>query len=236
MRRLSLTSDGTLWLSCGRWICSSSKGNLRVWRQLDGVPEEIGTLIWKIPKGRLWVRSPQHVLVHEPSAQVFVVRDPPFAELDEIRDNLAMMLDPGGRVLLRTGAGLARWDDSHWKQFTFANGLPAASISAAVLDAEGNIWLGMNGLGLWRWRNYDHLESWSRAQGLASDKIWSLLRDPNGRLLVGTSKGCQMDERAGLAVSCPMEGLPRRTLRALSIAVRRSGLDSTMVDLECAAG
>ena len=86
------------------------------------------------------------------------------------------------------------------------------------LDAEGNIWLGMNGLGLWRWRNYDHLESWSRAQGLVSDKIWSILRDPNGRLLVGTSNGCQMlDERAGHAASCPVEGLPRRTLRAMAV-------------------
>jgi ligand-binding sensor domain-containing protein len=73
--------------------------------------------------------------------------------------------------------------------------------------ADGNIWLGLNGLGLWRWRNYDHLESWTRAQGLISDKIWSILRHPDGRLLLGTSNGCQMlDEQAAHVVSCPVEG------------------------------
>lgn len=218
VRRLLLASDGTLWLSCGRQICSVSNGVVRVWGDADGVLQDDWETYLEDPQGQLWVRSPQHLLVHERNAESFTLRDPPLPELDEIRTNLAMVLDPRGRVLVRTGGGLARWDDPQWKQFTFANGLPAASISDAELDAEGNVWLGLNGLGLWRWRNYDNLESWTRAQGLISDKIWSILRDQNGRLLLGSSNGCQMlDEQAAHVVSCPVAGLPRRTLQAIAM-------------------
>jgi diguanylate cyclase (GGDEF)-like protein len=218
VRRLLLGVDGTLWLSCGRQVCSVSGGTLRVWGEADGVLQDDWNTYLEDLQGRLWVRSPQHLLVHERNAQTFTLRDPPLPELDEIRTNLAMVLDPRGRLLVRTGGGLARWDDPEWKQFTFANGLPAASISDAQLDAEGNVWLGLNGLGLWRWRNYDNLESWTRAQGLISDKIWSILRDPEGRLLLGSSNGCQMlDEQAAHVVSCPVEGLPRRTLHAMAV-------------------
>ncbi len=218
VRRLWLDSEGTLWLSCGRQICSISDNTVREWHAVDGVAEDDWNSYLEDRDGRLWVRSPQHLLVRERTSKTFMLRDPPQPELGEMRDDLAMMLDPDGRVLVRTGAGLARWDNGHWKQFTFANGLPAASISTIQLDAEGNIWLGMNGLGLWRWRNYDRLESWTRTQGLVSDKIWSLLRDPDGRLLLGTSNGCQMlDEQTGRAVACPVEGLPRRALRAIVV-------------------
>lgn len=218
VRRLFLASDDTLWLSCGRQVCSVSGDALREWGDADGVSQDEWNSYLEDLQGRLWIRSPQHLLVRERNAHSFTLRDPPFAELDEIRTNLAMLLDPQGRLLVRTGGGLARWDDPQWKQFTFANGLPATSISDLHLDAEGNIWLGMNGQGLWRWRNYDHLESWTRTQGLISDKIWSILRDPQERLLLGTSSGCQMlDERAAHVVACPVSGLPRRTLHAMAV-------------------
>jgi diguanylate cyclase (GGDEF)-like protein len=218
VRSLALVADGTLWLSCGRQVCSSRGHALREWGEADGVPQDDWNTYLEDPLGRLWIRSPQHLLVRERNGQSFLLRDPPFAELDEIRTNLAMLLDPQGRLLVRTGGGLARWDDPQWKQFTFANGLPATSISDLRLDAEGNIWLGMNGQGLWRWRNYDNLESWTRAQGLVSDKIWSILRDPRGRLVLGTSNGCQMlDEQAAHVVACPFSGLPRRTLHAMAV-------------------
>jgi diguanylate cyclase (GGDEF)-like protein len=218
VRRLFRAADGTLWLSCGRRVCSVREGTLHVWGEADGVPLDDWNAYLEDRQGRLWIRSPQHLLVREPPSESFVLRDPPSAELDDIRPNPAMVLDSGGRLLVRTGTGLARWDGPRWTQFTFANGLPAAAISDARLDREGNLWLGMNGLGLWRWRNYDHLESWTRSQGLVAEKIWSILRDRTGRLLVGTSNGCQMlDEQGAHVVACPVNGLPHQTLHAMAI-------------------
>jgi diguanylate cyclase (GGDEF)-like protein len=218
IRRLFRTRNGSLWLSCGKQLCSFVAGQVKEWADTDGVVPDDWNAFLEDSLGRIWVRSPQHLIVLEPGARMFESRDPPAAQLDEIRHHPAMVLDAQGRLLVRTGVGLARWEGNGWKQFTAQNGLPAAAISALELDGEGNLWLGMNGLGIWRWRSYENLESWTRAQGLTSEKIWSIVRDSAGRLLLGTSSGCQMlDEHAGRVVGCPVEGLPDLTISAIGL-------------------
>jgi diguanylate cyclase (GGDEF)-like protein len=222
VRRLFRSKNGSLWLSCGKQLCSFVAGQLKEWGPAEGVFADDWNSFLEDNLGRMWVRSPTHLVVKEPGSHSFDVRDPPAAQLDEIRHDLAMVLDAQGRLLVRTAVGLARWEGSGWKEFTAQNGLPAASISAIELDGEGNLWLGMNGLGVWRWRSYENIESWTRAQGLVSEKIWSIVRDSTGRLLLGTSNGCQMlDENDGRVVGCPVEGLPHLTITA--IAVDKSG-------------
>jgi hypothetical protein len=98
-------------LSCGRQIRSVTGGTLRKWGEADGVPPDDWNTYLEDPRGRLWIRSPQHLLMHEHNARFFTLRDPPFPELDEIRTNLTMMLNSRERLLVRSGAGLARWDD-----------------------------------------------------------------------------------------------------------------------------
>ena len=218
VRRLFRTRNGALWLGCGKQLCSLVAGQIREWGHADGVPADDWNSFLEDNLGRVWVRSPRHLIVKEAGARTFEMRDPPAAELDELRHNPTLVLDAQGRLLARTGLGLARWEGDRWKHFTAENGLPTTSIAGAQLDGEGNLWLAMNGLGLWRWRNYENLESWTRAQGLISDKIWSIQRDPTGRLLLGTSNGCQMlDELAGRAVSCPVEGLPHLTITSMAV-------------------
>ena len=218
VRRLFRAKNGSLWLSCGKQLCSVVAGQVKQWTKADGVVQDDWNSFLEDNLGRVWVRSPRHLLVKEAGARTFEMRDPPAAELDENRHNPAMVLDAQGRLLVRTGVGLARWEGDRWKQFTPENGLPPASISAAELDGEGNLWIALNGQGLWRWRNYENLESWTRAQGLVSDKIWSIVRDPTGRVLLGTSSGCQMlDELAGRAVACPFDGLPHLTVSSIGV-------------------
>jgi diguanylate cyclase (GGDEF)-like protein len=218
VRRLFRSKSGALWLSCGKALCSFVAGQLKEWGPAEGVSADDWNSFLEDNLGRVWVRSPTHLIVKEPGSHAFELRDPPAAQLDEIRHDLAMVLDAQGRLLVRTAVGLARWEGGGWKEFTAQNGLPAASISAVELDGEGNLWLGMNGLGVWRWRSYENIESWTRAQGLVSEKIWSIVRDATGRLLLGTSNGCQMlDENSGHAVGCPIEGLPHLAISAIAL-------------------
>jgi diguanylate cyclase (GGDEF)-like protein len=218
VRRLFRSRSGALWMSCGRHLCSYVAGQIEAWGDAEGVIADDWNSFLEDKVGRIWVRSPQHLIVREPGAPSFAVRDPPAAQLDEIRYRPAMVLDAQGRLLVRTGVGLARWEGTGWKQFTAENGLPMASISTIELDGDGNLWLGMNGLGIWRWRSYENLESWTRSQGLTSEKVWSIVRDGAGRLILGTSNGCkQLDERAGRVVNCPFQGLPDLTISAIAV-------------------
>jgi diguanylate cyclase (GGDEF)-like protein len=62
------------------------------------------------------------------------------------------------------------------------------------------------------------VESWTRTQGFVSQKVWNIVRDRDGRLLVGTERGCQMlDEAAAHIEGCPFTGLPNVEVFSLAI-------------------
>ena len=61
--------------------------------------------------------------------------------------------------------------------------------SAALEDRGGSLWIGLIGGGIARWLGRDEWESWTEAQGLPADLIWSILRDRKGALWIGTSAG-----------------------------------------------
>ena len=92
IRRITLAADGTLWLSCGEQICSLNNDTLRVFGPQEGVAADDWNSFLEDSQGRMWVRSPQHLLMHEPASATFMPRDPPAPELAESRDTLAMML------------------------------------------------------------------------------------------------------------------------------------------------
>jgi diguanylate cyclase (GGDEF)-like protein len=218
---LFTATDGTLWLGCGKQLCSKSADGLRTWGIAEGVPEGSYGAFLLDRNGRLWVRSGEHLLVRELGATNFVVADPPHARLESRVVEPMLTLDASGRLLTRTAPGVARWDGAHWEEFSTDNGLADAVVAKAQVDGEGSLWLSPLGLGVWRWRGYDNVESWTRAQGFVSQKVWNIKRDHQGRLLVGTERGCQMlDERAASVTGCPFEGMPNVEDIALAVDAR----------------
>jgi len=214
-------SDGTLWLGCGRQLCTLSGNQLRTWTAADGVPEGSYGAFLLDRDGRLWVRSGDHLLARAPGAATFVVNDPPHARLESRRVEPMLTLDAGGRLLTRTAPGVARWDGTRWQEFSTDSGLADSVIAKAQVDGEGSLWLSPLGLGIWRWRGYNNVESWTRAQGFVSQKVWNIVRDHDGKLLVGTERGCQvLDEIAGRVAGCPFEDLPAVEDIALAVDPR----------------
>ena len=210
--------NGTLWLGCGKRICSISKGRIRSWEGADGVPEGSYGAFLLDHTGHLWVRSESHLLIRAPGTTEFVVNDPPHARLESRVVDPMLTLDSSGRLVTRTAPGVARWDGNHWQEFTTENGLADSVIAKTQVDQEGSLWLSPLGLGIWRWRGYDNVESWTRAQGFISQKVWNIVRDHENRLLVGTERGCQMlDEAAARVVACPFAGLPQVEVITLSV-------------------
>ena len=215
-------SDGTLWLGCGKELCSKWSDQLRIWGAPDGVPEGSYGAFLLDQDGRLWVRSGDHLLVRQPGESAFTVNDPPHARLESRRVEPMLTLDARGLLLTRTAPGVARWDGTRWQEFSTDNGLADSVIAKAQVDSEGSLWLTPLGLGIWRWRGYDNVESWTRGQGFISQKVWNIVRDHEGRLLVGTERGCQvLDEAAAHVAGCPFEALPN--VEDIALAVDHRG-------------
>ena len=213
--------DGTLWLGCDKQLCSLLAGKLRTWGPAQGVPEGSYGAFLVDRDDRLWVRSGDHLLVRAPGTSTFVVNNPPHARLESRRVEPMLTLDARGRLLTRTAPGVARWDGTRWQEFSTDNGLADSVVAKAQVDAEGSVWLSPLGLGIWRWRGYDNVESWTRSQGFISQKVWNIVRDQDGRLLAGTERGCQvLDESAARVVGCPFEDLPSVEDIALAVDPR----------------
>jgi diguanylate cyclase (GGDEF)-like protein len=112
--------------------------------------------------------------------------------LSPIRDAL-LAADAQGRVWVPTQAGLGCFQGDAGFRLDDAWGLPDSWASCALVDREGSLWVGSEGvhraLGRMLWT------SSTRRQGLPSDTVWAVVCTPDGRAWAGT--------QAGLAVSGP---------------------------------
>jgi diguanylate cyclase (GGDEF)-like protein len=201
----------TLWFGCGTRLCRFDGRGLRMFGAAQGVPEAPYGAVLQDKGGTIWARSMEHVLRLDAAADRFSTNDPPHAPLVNRVRRLTLTLDPMGHVITRTSLGLARWDGGRWQEFGTGNGLPDHPITDALADADGNFWIAVSGIGLYQWRGYDNLESWTGAQGMDSETVWNIARDARHRLILGTDLGCRMlDEKQLRMQPCPYAGFPEQ--------------------------
>jgi diguanylate cyclase (GGDEF)-like protein len=209
---------GTLWLGCGLRLCRFDGQNLTVFGVAEGVPEAQYGALLQDRSGTIWARGMDHVVTLARGAGQFRSNDPPHVILANRVRNLILTLDPMGHVVTRTGGGIARWDGTAWQEYGTKNGLPDQPITQAITDGDGNFWLAVSGIGLYQWRSYDNLESWTKEQGLDSESVWHISRDNHQRLIVGTNLGCRlMDEKSHRILSCPYAGFPQQETDASAV-------------------
>ncbi len=108
-------------------------------------------------------------------------RDTPVASLFE---------DSKGRMWVgqRTLNKLVCIDHGVVTNFDLPNPTPALDIIALAEDIAGNIWIGTDGSGLFRWSNGE-CKRFTRADGLPSNTIRCLRAEPDGALWIGTVDG-----------------------------------------------
>jgi PAS domain S-box-containing protein len=101
----------------------------------------------------------------------------------------------GGVVWLATTSGLARFDNGRCKLFTTADGLKDDNI-AVVSEVQGAIWIGYRGskgisIIVPRGEKIE-ISHLTRADGLASDRIYSIAADLGGRAWVASDNGLDL--------------------------------------------
>ena len=106
------------------------------------------------------------------------------------RSLLASYVDEKGRVWLGVREGVFRYDPKTKSLFTLKeeDGLANNYTYAITGDGQGNIWLGTDGSGLFRYRE-NSFRLFSERDGLSSSIVWALFEDSDSTLLLGTDGG-----------------------------------------------
>jgi ligand-binding sensor domain-containing protein/signal transduction histidine kinase len=102
-----------------------------------------------------------------------------------------------------TRGGLSEWTGAGWRRISVAQGLPEASTTSVLEDADGTLWVGTESKGLARLLR-SGLVSYGEADGMAGDRVSSLFEDSSGRLCAVTwSKDLQCLDGERFLVATP---------------------------------
>jgi len=196
-----ITAQGeadNLWLGCGKQLCQvGADAAVTVYGWAQGLPADHWRSVVRDRDGALWVRGDTHVMQLPAGADRFVARTPPGTGVDKVFVQAQILLDPQGRVLLRTNTGLMRWERDRWRRFDGGNGLPDGGIVALLFDHAGDLWMTVDGEGLVRWTGYDWIENWDTSQGMSTAPTWTIHRNGKGALLIGNEGGINRQLGAG---------------------------------------
>ena len=103
---------------------------------------------------------------------------------------ISLQVKKDGTVWAGTwGAGLARYKDGEWKNFTSVDGLPANHIFMLYLDGDENLWIGTS-KGLARFEEKSETFSVKTMNdGLYAENVFSMTNGKNGDLWIGSFGG-----------------------------------------------
>jgi len=136
-------------------------------------------------RGRLWIRGRQVLLRLARFGASFedLTAQLPGAAVQKGE----LLLDRAGRVWAPTNHGIACFDGALRSLIDVAHGLPNEWATTLLVDREGSLWVGSEGVqqlqGRLAWTSF------TRRQGLPSDTVWGVFRDRAGTLWAATNRG-----------------------------------------------
>ncbi|MFW7267444.1 diguanylate cyclase domain-containing protein [Gluconacetobacter sp. Hr-1-5] len=115
---------------------------------------------------------------------------------------LTMSWSPQGALVTQADNDeLAIRTDGNWKTVTLGGEQSNSPLTALLFDNQENLWIGRMGYGLARTTGFGIFETFTRRDGLASDVIWQMARQPAGPLWIDTDTGISaLDTRTNTVV------------------------------------
>ena len=161
-------------------------------------------------EGRIWARGDSLLLRFDRDLKA--IKD--FSDalpLKVLRDSV-LSIDAQDRLWVPTQSGLGWIQDDKVRLLDESWGLPDNWAGSALVDREGDLWVGSEGvhrvLGRLLWT------SATRRQGLPSDTIWSIARTEDGRVWAGTQGGVAVAGPEGWSVLPETRGQPASAVLA----------------------
>ena len=146
-------------------------------------PDPLGAVVISFaetPDGDVWVGTWHGVMRIDGTGQATAIM--------EVRDSFPrLFVDRTGRLwaYFRT---VWRWEGTRFVEVTLPGAPTPGGIHVMTDDRDGNLWLGTEQDGVYRWHN-DTVDVYNTAAGLTDDDARSVLVDGNGNIWIGTNTG-----------------------------------------------
>ena len=195
---IHVDDGGVVWFGCGQHLCVLDGRKVRVLGAAEGLPPERWGGMLRDTKGNLWIRGVQHLYVLRPGASRFEACDRGLPQ--STNTIMTILQDRDGDLLASTDLGLARAlrediatdptrANGRWKLIGAGEGLEGDTVTTVYQDREDSLWIGLWGAGLARWSGHQEWQSWTIGDGLRSNVIWAVRRQPGGPVWIGTDRG-----------------------------------------------
>jgi signal transduction histidine kinase/streptogramin lyase len=149
--------------------------------------------VFEDSKGRIWASG------QSPRGDQLVRWDPTTNALSSFQQEgrglvSAFAEDRNGAIWMGFwGGDVLRYDGRQFTRFKPADGVPAGSIFALLVDSGGRLWIGSSSGGLGLIENSGSaklsVRTYNTAQRLASNTIYCIVEDQSGRIYACTAKG-----------------------------------------------
>jgi signal transduction histidine kinase/CheY-like chemotaxis protein/streptogramin lyase len=178
---------GAIWYGCFMSVCRMENGVTQVWGESAGVPVDQWQYVIKDGAGNLWARS-RVVLIELPAGEsrFRIIDTADVAPVSYGYPTLAF--DGRGILLAPSNTGLAMLTPSGWKHVGQRQGLPGTTVTSALADKEGSLWVGGTA-GLARWTGYPDWHSYTELEGMAGGGNLALLEEAPGSIWAGSGGG-----------------------------------------------
>ncbi|MGH9938635.1 MAG: ligand-binding sensor domain-containing protein, partial [Blastocatellia bacterium] len=154
----------------------------RVWRSVDGLPEDFAQSLAQTPDGYLWIGTSGGLVRFDGTSFAVFNRENVSAFLDDSVYSLLVAKD--GTLWAGTeGGGLIRYKDGRFRVFGRAEGLTNGFVRVIYEDKTGQLWVGTDS-GLFRLQNESLIRVDGR-DGAPKISVHAICEDRAGRLLVG---------------------------------------------------
>lgn len=154
----------------------------RVWRNVDGLPEDFAQAIAQTPDGYLWIGTSGGLVRFDGASFAVFNRENTTAFKD---DSVYSLLIAGDGALWAgtEGGGLLRLQNGEFRAFGPEDGLENRFVRVIYEDRSGRLWVGTDA-GLFR-KEGDRFFRIDGQRGIPNIHIHAICEDRKGRLLVG---------------------------------------------------
>jgi ligand-binding sensor domain-containing protein/two-component sensor histidine kinase len=172
--------EGGVWLG----LQSNGVARLRVSQlstlsEEDGLPDDRARSIYQDRSGRVWIGTADGLALYA-NGTVRAVTNGDGAQFGDVR---SIAEDAGGRLWISAGKELLVHNGATFNRLP--GWKPTHEIEALYRDAAGNMWVGTDGAGLFRYSG-GRFAKFTSTDGLGSNHVRALLADRNGALWIST--------------------------------------------------